>query len=234
MKLIIPLGSSQIAAAKCIYNLTSSFRVDQSLHMLGQRFPEQNFDAVLLKAAALNSLYFANNSSLPAFANHAVSALARGDLSGANLVECLASPPGEGHCWSLASKFAHFYIDPEQYPIFDKYADRMVQYHLKGQPRERDGDNRYHAFHDDFWQLKQSAGLQEVSNRDLDLYLWLAGQRLAWSKRREWEAANPGWKQQREPPKGPERVGKEMAALFDRLKAAQPDQLRMLLPLYQQ
>jgi len=36
----------------------------------------------------------------------------------------------------FASKFAHFFIDPDQFPIYDSYAVKMLTYHLNGKGRE--------------------------------------------------------------------------------------------------
>ena len=82
---------------------------------------------------------------------------------------------------SFASKFAHFFIDEERFPIYDSYAVKMVAYHLGEQGLVRDTDNPYKAFVANFHQLKQVAGL-ECTTRELDHYLWLAGMFRKWQK----------------------------------------------------
>lgn len=97
------------------------------------------------------------------------------------LVEKLAALPkasGDGverRFRSFASKFAHFFVDSKRFPIFDKYAVQMVAFHL-GDAVVNDPKREYVAYHTNFFRLKAAADLDRLPNRDLDRYLWLAGQ----------------------------------------------------------
>jgi hypothetical protein len=83
---------------------------------------------------------------------------------------------------SFAAKFAHFFIDSEKFPIYDSYAVRMVTYHLEGRAQ---GATPYETFVSGFTQLRESLGFP-VTARELDRYLWLAGQYRAWSGLPPW------------------------------------------------
>lgn len=78
---------------------------------------------------------------------------------------------------SFASKFAHFFIDAARFPILDRYAERMVALHLD-RAHHTTGGTRYARFLADLDWLRTAAGL-DGSPRDLDRYLWLAGQYTA-------------------------------------------------------
>jgi len=101
-------------------------------------------------------------------------------------VERLAAlPPMPGkRAWrhhSFASKFAHFFMSAESFPILDQYSRLRVSYHLGRGQVARDADQPYVAFVADFNRLKTLASL-DVTNRELDCYLWISGQYLAWRK----------------------------------------------------
>jgi hypothetical protein len=81
---------------------------------------------------------------------------------------------------SFASKFAHYFIDAERFPILDSYAESMVSLHL-GPRSVRDASQPYAAFVENLHTLKRLAGYTG-SMRALDQYLWLAGQYQAWRR----------------------------------------------------
>lgn len=116
-------------------------------------------------------------------AAHTKSAIEKYDVStaGGELVEEIAQlPPGpEGQKarrnHSFASKFAHFFIDSERFPVMDGYAIRMVKFHLGSENYTESQEHPYCAFVQNLQNLKNRADLN-VSNRDLDHYLWMAGE----------------------------------------------------------
>lgn len=106
-------------------------------------------------------------------------------LADAALVERLAALPktpaqsvARRH-FSFASKFAHFFIDRERFPIYDSHADGMVAYHLGRKEREKDPEHPYRAFVKNLHTLRERAGIT-CSAAELDRYLWLAGLYRAW------------------------------------------------------
>ena len=80
---------------------------------------------------------------------------------------------------SFASKFAHFFIDRERFPIMDKYAAEMVGLHLGRKDAVRDAKHPYVAFCQNLIVLRSLARLN-CSTRELDHYLWIAGEHRAW------------------------------------------------------
>jgi hypothetical protein len=122
-------------------------------------------------------------------AEHVREVLSRFELptAGPELVEELAELPGPGskgklrHFHSFASKFAHFFIGAERFPILDGYAERMVRLHLGRRNVHHDTVYRYVAFVRNFEALQRLAGWSGTT-RALDQYLWLAGRYGAWRR----------------------------------------------------
>jgi uncharacterized protein YifE (UPF0438 family) len=103
---------------------------------------------------------------------------------GAELVESLATITQTNgkvrRHHSFASKFAHFLINEDRFPIMDKYANRMVKRHIGPKNFVTDPKKSYVAFCANHRLLKEQLSFQ-VSNRDLDHYLWIAGLYLAYT-----------------------------------------------------
>jgi len=188
MALRVPLGSEQILAAGRIHARLGQWQAsDRALAALGQRFPEFDMDACMLKVVTINALYGTNVFAVVRMAKHVAGIMARAHrLDGTELVERIAAlprAPGQEKARrhiSFAAKFAHFFIDADAFPIFDSYAEKMVEYHL-GALRVRDTRHPYRAFVANFGQLKRLSGWGG-SNRELDHYLWIAGQYQAWRR----------------------------------------------------
>ncbi len=186
----IPLLASQLAAAKKLYTrLPQWHATNEALAALGQRFPDFALPSVLLKVAAVNQLYGTNVYAVVRMAEHVSAIMAKYDGSQADttLVEHIAAlPPTSGqprdrrHI-SFASKFVHFFIDAERFPIYDSYAVKMVDYHLGADERLVDAQHPYKVFMQNLQRLKQRDQISST-NQELDAYLWLAG--LYWEKRR--------------------------------------------------
>ncbi len=106
----------------------------------------------------------------------------------AHLVEAIASLPRsdgggvERKHWSFASKICHFFIDGDRYPIYDSFCRDMVARHLGRGNCVSDPTNPYRAFMENLQRLSEMSRVA-ASLRDLDRYLWLAGQYRAWVKR---------------------------------------------------
>lgn len=143
--------------------------------------------ATLAKVAAVNALYYTNVFALVRVAEHFAGVLGRSDLgtAGAELVDAMADVPKGGtekrksRRLSLAAKFAHFFIDEDRFPIYDRYAVRMVAKHAGASVASLDG--RYLAFTAAFNALADGAGIV-TQRRRLDRYLWIQGQFEEWKK----------------------------------------------------
>jgi hypothetical protein len=112
---------------------------------------------------------------------------------------------------SFAAKFAHFFIDSERFPIMDSYAVWMVKYHLGWKNCLRDANRSYTAFVENLRRLREAAGLN-VKSRELDRYLWLAGQYRQWRKNLK------------------SQINSELAALFASPSGESEEDLHALAP----
>lgn len=193
MDLVKPLASKQVDTACKLYDHLPGWQVtDRALEQLADKFPGFDFESCLLKTVTINSLYATMVFATWRMAEHVHEVLGQKGLLavGPELVETIAALPDKGgnevkrRFRSFASKFAHFFIDSERFPILDSYAEKTIAYHLGGK-REKNHAETYIAYVHNFSTLKRSVGLLEHPNRELDRYLWLAGQYRAFLR-------NPG------------------------------------------
>ncbi len=175
------LTKEQIAAAGALHWTLVQWQVtDNALSRLREAMPGFGPEEALLKVVAINALYGTNVFALVRAARHVHQVLASVELSNAGpaLVESLANIPTTSGAKprryvSFASKLAHFFVSPEHFPIYDSYAERMLQFHL-GPAAVRDPARPYEAFMANLERLKLECGLN-CSYRELDRYLWIAG-----------------------------------------------------------
>jgi len=192
MNLAVPLPITKIEAANWLHGRLEQWRLaDQALIRLAHCCPDFAPDACLLKVAAVNALYGTNLYAITRMAQHAARILAKTDLAtaGPELVERLADLPAteaqkqKRRHYSFASKFAHFFLGEDRFPIMDSYALVMLKRHLGRRHYLDDKAHRYGGFVHNFRQLKRVSGFTG-SDRQLDRYLWLAGEYAAWKKNR--------------------------------------------------
>lgn len=205
-----PLEQSQLDAASRLYaQLRQWHMTDAALMALAGAFPAWEPEVTLLKVAAVNQLYGTNLYAVNRMAEHVSAIMATADPAseGPALVEYIATLPKlptqqtQWRHFSFASKLAHFFIDAERFPIYDSYAVQMVGRHLGPKERVRDAAHPYQAYVANLELLRERSGLA-WKGRELDLYLWLAGEYRAWLKH----------------PHGP--TNKELAQLFAEPQAA--------------
>jgi len=213
ISLKVPLTAEQLDAATRLHvRLVSWKATDAALDLLAKRIPEFDFGACLIKASAVNQLYGTNVYALNRVCAHVSDVMKSPDAD--DLVERIATfREGEKtkHYVSFASKFAHFFIDKDAYPVFDSYALQGLRHHLAGVRFPTDGSPPYADYVAGLASLKTLASLS-CSGRELDRYLWLSGLYRAWSNN----------------PKAP--INLEARSVFDR-KSEDPainDELRVL------
>lgn len=176
------LTPEQVEVAGALHRTLKQWRVtDEALRRLGQAIPGFGPEEALLKVVAVNALYGTNVFALVRAAKHVHAVLGSTDVAcvSPQLVESLANIPttsaGRPRRYvSFASKFAHFFISAERFPIYDSYAEQMLLHHL-GRAAKRDPVRPYVTFVENLDRLRSECGLR-CSYRDLDRYLWLAGQ----------------------------------------------------------
>ncbi len=185
-----PLTQKQLEAAKRLHgHLTQWVTSDNALAAMAQAFPQWDVESSLLKVAAINQLYGTNLYAVARMATHVTNIIQTADLAteGVQLVERLARLPqieGQTKQWrhySFASKLAHFFIDSDQFHIYDSYVVTMLKYHLGRKGYRRDNGQPYITFVANLARLCDLSGVA-AQGRDLDHYLWIAGEYHAWRK----------------------------------------------------
>ena len=222
MELAYPLTERQMEAARTLHAWLTSWReTDAALNQLAERFPRFDAPAILLKVTAINALYGTNVYAIYRMAKHVERVLAESapNIEPWLLVEGIAAlsgpdgTPSRRHL-SFASKFAHFFIDSERYPIKDSYAEAMLRFHLGRKNMETDQEQPYRAYMTNHRRLKEFAGVK-VTNRQLDHYLWIAGQYRDWNR------------------KPATRLNRDVLALFENPTPEAAAELKALLPSMQ-
>ncbi|SRR5260221_5807490 len=210
--LAVPLSMSQIETANRLYSKLLQWQVtDQALHALHVNLPGFDIETTLLKVVAINQLYGTNVYAVVRMAQHVTEVMQDANrMEDADLVKELASLNSRKHL-SFASKFAHFFIDMERFPIYDSYAVKMVAYHLGRHGQDRKTEYPYKAFIEDLQMLRRDAQLS-CSTRELDHYLWLAGLYQVWLRN----------------PVSPINI--EIKKLFEIPSTVTPDELTKLMP----
>ena len=85
---------------------------------------------------------------------------------------------------SFPSKYAHFFIDSDEFPIFDSFAARMLNRHLGNNLTKYESKVLYRNYVDDFNRLRHSLRFN-ASTREIDRYLWLAEQYISKREQRK-------------------------------------------------
>lgn len=180
--LAVPLSISQIEAANRLHGKLLQWQVtDHALHALHVNLPGFDIEATLLKVVAINQLYGTNVYAVVRMAQHVTEVMQGANrMEDADLVKELASLNGRKH-HSFASKFAHFFINMERFPIYDSFAVKMVAYHLEGYGQVKDAAHPYRTFVENILRLKRYAQLS-CTTKELDRYLWLAGLYQEWRR----------------------------------------------------
>ncbi len=176
-ELAVPVSLAQVDAANRLHEQLLQWQItDRTLDALHVRFPDFGIEATLLKVTAVNQLYGTNLYAVVRMARHIESIMREGVMvDDVDLVEQFASLPGWKHI-SFASKFAHFFIDKERFPIYDSFAEDMVKFHLSRQIWILDKEHPYRAFVHNLIQLKEEVGFHgSCTYESLDRYLWLTG-----------------------------------------------------------
>ncbi|MCK4323991.1 MAG: hypothetical protein KAW89_05625 [Armatimonadetes bacterium] len=180
-----PILQSQIDAANYLFKRIKTWvACERAFERLRDEMPGFDLPTSLLKAAAINDLYWAGVFGIWRMARHISEVACTLPKNPVEAVRKIARLPADGEekgrtHRSFASKFCHFFIDSERFPIYDLYCRNMVAHHLGRDQLQRDPKNRYRAFKANVDRLRELSRLS-VSYRELDRYLWLAGQYHEW------------------------------------------------------
>ena len=179
----------QLSDAQTIWEKLPDWQhYDQVLAFAKDQFPDNtHFEPVLLKVALLDRLYRTNVYDLIQAANRVVQIFGTmPDLSGIDKVVQLSdvTSNGERHLTSFASKYVHIFHD-DSVPIYDSYAAFALTCHW-GYPQSQIDKWRedYSGYCQSIDDLKRRSCVSAQA-RQMDRYLWLAGNWLWLQKRRE-------------------------------------------------
>lgn len=183
----VELSSRQIDAANRLFDRLEHWRASlRAAYALSSKMPGFTEEAAVIKIVTTKSLFGGGMHTVLAMANHVERVLAAADpaISPPDLVERLSEPPSpkgqpRRRHHSFASKFAHYFIDPDRFPIYDQYTTRMVAYHLGPRNRVVDDEHRYREHVANFRRLRGLSGFKG-RKRELDRYLWVSGQYRQW------------------------------------------------------
>ena len=159
------LTQAQVDAACRLHaqHLPGWQRSDSSLNRLNELTPRFSPEVCLLKSATINAVYGTQVLAIMQMAAHVTNVLQQADLdrAGTELVEMIADlrlsrGKKRRRRTSFASKFCHFFVDPERFPIYDDAAKQALKLHL-GRKRA----------HDDAHPIVRR---HRRPNRDLDLF----------------------------------------------------------------
>lgn len=176
----VPLRQSQIEAAKKLHHkLLDWTTAENALDELQRTLPCYSLEIVLVKAAALDRLYNVKvrGQAIHRLARHIAEVMPMPPQDPVAVVQAIIAAPGvEKEYKCFASKFAHFFIDPQRFPIYDSFSRKQTAYHL-GRPIPES----YGAFYRGVCDLIRRSGVSACF-RELDHYLWLAGKYRAFRK----------------------------------------------------
>jgi hypothetical protein len=177
----VTVTGERLAAAHRLYEADAEWQaMEQVFDELREGFPSnRELKAVLLKASVVNALYATNVFAIRAMARHICEVFStESDPPDLRLVPRIAELSVGGKVrrhLSFASKYAHFFVDPDRFYILDYYAGQALAAHLG--PRRVDAaywTPDYPTFVQRVETLRRRDGIT-VSNRELDHYLWLYG-----------------------------------------------------------
>lgn len=220
--LAVPLTQAQVDCACRVHGTLAQWRLaEAALERLAQSVPGFSAEACLLKTVAVNAIYGTQLLATVRMAKYTENLLGKHhtDAIGPEMVERIASLPAlDGgkprRSVSFASKFCHFFINPERFPIYDDAAREAVKLHLGARACQANKARPYLAFCANLDRLRDMAHLQ-CGTKELDRYLWLTGMFLRWLKQRS--MANP-------------RVNAELKELFQAPSTPMALELRAMLP----
>lgn len=187
-----PILPDQILAAVEIRNYLAGWGAANGvLASLARMMPTHDFESALAKAAVLNQLYFTNVMAVFRMGKH-IEALANAGVfieeDPVEVVRAIAALDGEDSKrkhWVFGAKYAHFFIDPDRYPVYDRLAADTLLFHTGERVAIGERENPYREFYERLLAVKEASGLSAASFAAIDSYLWLTGCYRQWLRRGE-------------------------------------------------
>ena len=188
---IIPLTSDMLEVSGCLYSkLKDWIKTEEVLRRLAKSFPleSDNYFTILVKATSLNTLYGTYIMAIQKVAKHLYDYLIelRTGISAQFIDDKLSKVQMGKKIWrltSFTSKYCHFFIDENRFPMYDEFAAIAIVRHLR-LPQNKRWVGNYVEYCKNVKSLLDVSDV-EVNYIELDRYLWLAGQWLAWSEEKD-------------------------------------------------
>jgi hypothetical protein len=189
--LSVDIRPEQIDEATWIHNHTPQrVESDQVLDLLRTDVPGWAPAALWPKVICLDRFYGTRNHHLPETVRWLSKQLPKVTEehpgNAVAVVRAIARVPVNGNhiwYWSFASKFAHFFVDPDGAPIYDSWTTRALDHYLGGLRRGTDKRfwYRYHVEQVDRLRAKYNLS---CTVRELDRFLFFSGH--YWGKAKFW------------------------------------------------
>lgn len=160
------------------------FDKEKALNKLFLKLCPKNTDIkdILLKASILNDFYSTNIFSIYPVAEHIYkmkidSKLEEGDISAVSDIKSVIIGGKKKELYSFASKYCSHH-NPEDYPIYDSYVDRILRYFRKCHKFfdfKNEDLKDYVKFKGIIIEFQKFYGLNEYNLKQIDQYLWQLG-----------------------------------------------------------
>ncbi len=172
----------EIESAQRIYDQLGMWSaIDRALVAVSIALPGSHRAEVFAKTKAINSFYDTNVWAIYRVSDHISEVLSGSPTIDPELVETLAAvhdPSTKAdyrYYHSFASKYAHFFLSPDVFPIYDSMAEKALRQILGTQLRLGEHEGKYRRFvthmQNTFRELKD-----EYNWSQIDRFLWLVGQ----------------------------------------------------------
>lgn len=170
-----------IEAAQRIYGRLGMWSaIDRALAAMSNALQGNDRAEVFAKTKAINSFYDTNVWAIYRVSNHISGVLSGEPTLDPELVETLATVPdpstqtGYRYYHSFASKYAHFFLSPDVFPIYDSMAEKALRQILRSQLRLGEHKGKYLRF---VICMQTAFGglIGEYNWSQIDRFLWLVG-----------------------------------------------------------
>lgn len=150
--------------------------------LFGQLCPNNTcIEDIMIKCSALNDFYSTNILDVHPLAEHILylkidARLKQGDCSLVDDIACITINGKDHHFYSFATKYCSFH-QPKLFAIYDSYVDKVLLTMNKRNPftNEKNLRDKYKSFASAIHGFQKHFGLDQLSLKELDQYLWQIG-----------------------------------------------------------
>lgn len=190
MKLVQP-DKKHIKSILNEYREQYFYETDGALGLVFKNYPKnKNIHQILTKVVMINQLYGTNIFDPLTVAKHIYdlrafldNELYKGSLSIVDKIEAVKFGHKTRYFYSFATKYCSWHR-PEQYFIYDSFVDMLLweykkKYNFYDYKRSDVYEYGYEKFHNICLNFKSFFGLNWITNKKLDEFLWLEAKRIS-------------------------------------------------------